>query len=222
MARRAESLAPGDATRARLIDGAAACFYRFGVGKTTIDEIAREVRLSRRTVYRYFDSKDDIFGAVVSREFEELSREGRLIYEQAPFGEGVIEVALLMSRRVKESPTLSRLFAVEESGQTLEALFAGTEFTRLVERFLAPLIRRAQQRGELRKDITIADATEWVTHLVFSLLGPNPVISRHDDEHVKFMLRTFALPGLMLAEAGEQEASALRKTPARRSRNTEK
>ncbi|MFC5745319.1 TetR/AcrR family transcriptional regulator [Actinomadura rugatobispora] len=219
MARRAENLAPGDATRARLVDGAAACFYRYGVGKTTIDEIAREVRLSRRTVYRYFASKEDIFVAVISREFEELSREGRLIYERASFGEGVIEVALLMSRRVNESPTLSRLFAVEESGQTMEALFGGTEFTRLVERFLAPLIRRAQQRGELRKDITVADATEWVTHLVFSMLGPNPVISRHDDEHVKFMLRTFALPGLMLPEA--EQAVEAPKAGTRRSRGKE-
>ncbi|MFE7421072.1 TetR/AcrR family transcriptional regulator [Rhodococcus sp. NPDC057529] len=204
-------MAPGDATRARLIDGAAACFYRYGVGKTTIDEIAKEVRLSRRTVYRYFASKEDIFAAVISREFDELSKEGRLIYEQSPFGEGVIEVALLMSRRVAESPVLSRLFAVEEAGETLEALFGGTEFTSLVERFLAPLIRRAQQRGELRKDITIADATEWVTHLVFSLLGPNPVINRHDDEHVKFMLRVFALPGLTVSPV-EAPPTAARRT----------
>jgi AcrR family transcriptional regulator len=203
-----EGLAPGDATRSRLIDGAAACFYRFGVAKTTIDEIASEVRLSRRTVYRYFASKEELFAAVMNREFDELSKEGRLIYEQSPFGEGLIEVTLLLSRRVNESPTLSRLFAVEEAGQTLEALFGGAEFTSLVERFLAPLIRRAQARGEVRKDITVADATEWVTHLMFSLLGPNPVISRHDDEHVKFMLRTFALPGLLQGEAEVVEPKA--------------
>src|SRR4051794_39691273 len=101
----------GDATRAKLVEGAAACFSRYGVNKTTVDDVAREVALSRRAVYRYFENKNELFVAVVNRELEELSREGRTIYESSPFGEGMIEVALLMTRRVSESQTLSRLFA---------------------------------------------------------------------------------------------------------------
>jgi AcrR family transcriptional regulator len=205
----------GDATRMKLIEGASACFYRYGVNKTTIDDVAREVNLSRRTVYRYFDNKSQLFVAVVNREMEDLSREGRLIYESSSFGEGLVEVALMMTRQVAESPTLSRLFSVDQAGETFEVLFGGPEFTSLVERFLAPLMRRAQKRGELRTDISISDGVEWINHLVYSLLSPNPVIRRHDDDHVRFMLRTFVLPGLMPQPAGDAPAQEAVKRPGR-------
>jgi AcrR family transcriptional regulator len=211
----------GDATRMKLIEGASACFYRYGVNKTTIDDVAREVGLSRRTVYRYFENRNQLFVAVVNSEMEDLSREGRLIYESSPFGEGLVEVALMMTRRVAESPTLSRLFSVDQAGETFEVLFGGPEFTALVERFLAPLMRRAQKRGELRTDISISDGVEWINHLVYSLLSPNPVIRRHDDDHVRFMLRTFVLPGLVPQPAGdatpaqEAVAAASAKRPSR-------
>jgi AcrR family transcriptional regulator len=195
----------------KLIEGASACFYRYGVNKTTIDDVAREVNLSRRTVYRYFENKNQLFVAVVNREMEDLSREGRLIYESSAFGEGLVEVALMMTRRVAESPTLSRLFSVDQAGETFEVLFGGPEFTSLVERFLAPLMRRAQKRGELRTDISISDGVEWINHLIYSLLGPNPVIRRHDDDHVRFMLRTFVLPGLVPQPA---ETEVAQRAPA--------
>jgi AcrR family transcriptional regulator len=198
----------GDATRAKLIEGASAAFYRYGVAKTTIDDVAREVRVSRRTVYRYFTNKDELFLAVINHELEGISRECRLIYETSPFGEGLVEVALLMTRRVAESPTLSRMFAIDAAGETFEVLFGGHEFTASVERFLASFIRRAQRRGELRDDISVADATEWITHLIFSLLAPNPVISEHDDEHVRFLLRTFVLPGLTISSKSQAAAPA--------------
>jgi AcrR family transcriptional regulator len=201
---RTANVAPGDATRDRLIEGAAACFYRHGVAKTTIDDVANEVSLSRRTVYRYFNNKNELFAAVISHELEDMSREGRKIYESMPFSEAVVEVSLLMSRRVAESPTLSRLFGAAAAGETLEVLFGGQEFTNLVTKFLGPFIRQAQDKGEIRRDIELIDAVEWVTHVVFSLLGPNPVINQHDDEHVRFLLRTFVVPGLtgVVAEVG--------------------
>jgi AcrR family transcriptional regulator len=185
-----------DATRVKLMEGATACFYRYGVAKTTIDDVATQVRLSRRTVYRYFANKNELFLAVINHELEQISNEGRRIYETSPFGEGLIEVALMMTRRVTESPVLSRLFATDAAGETFEELFGGHDFTAMVERFLAPFILGGQDRGEVRTDITIADATEWITHLFFSLLAPNPMISNHDDDHVRFLLRTFVLPGL--------------------------
>lgn len=209
MASPGRAVVAGDATRARLIEGASAAFYRYGVAKTTIDDVAREVRVSRRTVYRYFTNKDELFLAVINHELEGISRECRLIYETSPFGEGLVEVALLMTRRVAESPTLSRMFAIDAAGETFEVLFGGHEFTASVERFLASFIRRAQRRGELRDDISIADATEWITHLIFSLLAPNPLISEHDDEHVRFLLRTFVLPGLTMSAESQAGSAAV-------------
>ncbi|HID92614.1 MAG TPA: TetR/AcrR family transcriptional regulator [bacterium (Candidatus Stahlbacteria)] len=43
-------------------------FARYGLKKTTVDEIARDARVSKGTIYHYFKSKEDIFSAVVERE----------------------------------------------------------------------------------------------------------------------------------------------------------
>lgn len=47
-------------TRARIADIAVSLFLRRGFAETTMDDIAAETGVSRRTVYRHFPSKDDL------------------------------------------------------------------------------------------------------------------------------------------------------------------
>lgn len=55
--------------RDRLIDATGRCFSRFGVAKTTLEDIASEAGVSRATVYRYFEGgRDEIILGVVLRE----------------------------------------------------------------------------------------------------------------------------------------------------------
>lgn len=67
-------LAPSPSTvssRARVLDAALACVARFGVTKTTIEDVAREARLSRATLYRVFPGgRDELVAALVSREVD--------------------------------------------------------------------------------------------------------------------------------------------------------
>src|SRR2546426_4837655 len=63
----------------RLIDAALRCVARWGVAKTTLDDVAREASCSRATIYRLFPGgKDSLLEAVVyaelSRFFTELGR----------------------------------------------------------------------------------------------------------------------------------------------------
>jgi AcrR family transcriptional regulator len=43
-------------------------FARFGLYKTTVDEIARIAHVGKGTIYQYFQSKDEIFEEVIKRE----------------------------------------------------------------------------------------------------------------------------------------------------------
>jgi AcrR family transcriptional regulator len=186
----------GDERRARIIEGAVSCFVRYGVTKTTIDDVASAVRLSRRTIYRYFENKNELFAAVVSHELEELSRESRVLYQQLPFADALVEVTMNLSSRVNESPTLSGLFAASTASESFQLLFGEQDFLKLVHRYLDPYIREAKARGDLRAEIEVGDAVEWVTHVAFSLIGPNAAIRKTDEQHVRSLLRTFLLPGL--------------------------
>lgn len=52
----------------QILDAAKARFERFGVKKTTMDEIAKDIGISKTTVYEHFKSKEDLFVSVFIRE----------------------------------------------------------------------------------------------------------------------------------------------------------
>jgi AcrR family transcriptional regulator len=59
-------------TRDVLVDVARQLFARLGFDNTTMNDIAQASKKGRRTIYTYFKSKDDIFGAVVESEIDKL------------------------------------------------------------------------------------------------------------------------------------------------------
>ncbi|MBN1212500.1 MAG: TetR/AcrR family transcriptional regulator [candidate division Zixibacteria bacterium] len=60
---------PKENKKVKAIIGAGqALFAQFGYKKTTVDEIARTAKVAKGTMYKYFQSKDDIFAEVVHRE----------------------------------------------------------------------------------------------------------------------------------------------------------
>jgi AcrR family transcriptional regulator len=66
--------------RAQIVDVARKIFTRYGFKKTTMEEIAAASRKGKSSIYYYFQSKEDIFRAVVEREADELKiRLGRTI-----------------------------------------------------------------------------------------------------------------------------------------------
>jgi AcrR family transcriptional regulator len=52
----------------KIIEIATKIFSRFGMKKSTMDEIAQHIRMSKSTLYHYFKSKEDIFLEVVKKE----------------------------------------------------------------------------------------------------------------------------------------------------------
>lgn len=58
----------------RIINSAADLFHRFGIKTITMDEIARELGMSKKTIYKYFSDKDKLVYEVI---------ESHLIQEKA-------------------------------------------------------------------------------------------------------------------------------------------
>ena len=64
----------GAKTRNKIVDEARELFAVRGVDNTTINDIAVSSGISRRTVYTYFKSKEDIDQAVIAGELETLTK----------------------------------------------------------------------------------------------------------------------------------------------------
>src|SRR5258708_38613144 len=63
-----------DEMRGRIVDAAYESFWRLGYRRASVDSIAERAGLTKRTLYAYFRSKDDLLAAVLQR-YEELAAE---------------------------------------------------------------------------------------------------------------------------------------------------
>ena len=59
--------------KALLIDVARKLFAQKGLNGTTMNDIANESGISRRTLYVYFSNKEEIYSAVIETEIVRLS-----------------------------------------------------------------------------------------------------------------------------------------------------
>lgn len=65
--------------KASFLDAAEKLFVQKGFENTSIDDVAAEAGLTKRTLYQYFDSKEDLFFAVAVKGVRQLTR----VYEEA-------------------------------------------------------------------------------------------------------------------------------------------
>ncbi len=85
-----QSRSPEPARRSAILEAAQSCFWRNGIRRTAIDEIAREAHVAKGTVYLYFDSKEDLFAALASQMCADVLRAV----------EGALEASGPLSRRL--------------------------------------------------------------------------------------------------------------------------
>lgn len=64
-----------DVNREYILKIAQDIFSRYGYKKTTLDDIANAVRKGKSSLYYYFESKEDLFQAVILKEVDVLRRE---------------------------------------------------------------------------------------------------------------------------------------------------
>src|SRR5213594_715730 len=104
-------------TREGILDATDRLLGRLGYQKTTIDDLAREAGIARRTIYLHFPSKEEIFLASIDRVVERLLGELRGIASSG----GAPELRL---RRMLVQRVLFRFDSVREYHESLEDLLA--------------------------------------------------------------------------------------------------
>lgn len=67
-----KSLTPRSAAkREAMLDAAQACFLESGYTSTSVDEVASRAGVSKATIYAHFNSKDDLFSAIICRRCDD-------------------------------------------------------------------------------------------------------------------------------------------------------
>ena len=66
--------------RLQILDTAEKMFYEVGVEHTTMDQLAAQAGVSKRTVYNHFENKDALFAAIIERMLSSLSSADPVLY----------------------------------------------------------------------------------------------------------------------------------------------
>jgi len=79
MQRLAKNGTKKDVNRENILKIARDIFSKYGFKKTTLDDIANAVRKGKSSLYYYFNSKEDLFQAVIMKEVEILAHELEIV-----------------------------------------------------------------------------------------------------------------------------------------------
>ena len=178
----------------RVLDAAVVCLGRWGVAKTSLDDIAREAGVSRATAYRLFPGgKDTVLDATVATE---LARFATALGERLAGAEDLEELLVagitFASRHLAGHAALQYLL-VHEPEQVLPHVSFGhlDQVLAAASTLVAPHLTRFV--GD-----ELAERTgEWVTRLVLSHgQAPSPAWDLTDEASTRAFVATFVLPGL--------------------------
>jgi AcrR family transcriptional regulator len=76
-----------------IVRAASKRFSRHGFGKTTLEEIARDVRIGKPTIYHYFKSKDELYYSSIDFQSSEFIEDLKAIFnnKDLPVGARLLE-----------------------------------------------------------------------------------------------------------------------------------
>lgn len=139
--------------RAEIVAAALKLFVAKGYSGTRLDEVAREARVSKGLPYLYFESKEDLFKAVVREALLPplIAGEARLEAHQGSVAEllrGLVRDYADFIRHI--SGGIAKLVIAEANNFPEIARFYVEEVVARGRAFLAELIRRGIATGEFR------------------------------------------------------------------------
>ena len=180
----------------RIVDAAIRCIGRWGLAKTTLDDVAREAGCSRATVYRVIPGgKDGLVDAVSRTELNRFFVRLASAIERADDLEDLLVIAITEANVALRSHEALQFLLRHEPEVVLPHLtFHRAELVLGAVRafgtpYLAPFVG----------DDDAGALAEWVARLVLSYtICPSDTHDLSSPDDVRRLVRTFVLPGIRL------------------------
>ena len=211
-----ERFAPAvlDEAEDRIVDAVLDCVRRWGLAKTTADDIARAAGVSRATLYRAFPGgKDVLFDAAVGQEAARFFLTITDQLEAAEDLEALLVVGITSAARFLAGHEALRYVLEHEPERVLPA-FTFDRLARTLEvatAFAAPHLERF-----LGDPARAADGAELLVRVLLSYAtNPSPAVRLTDADEVARFTRAHLVPALVApARPGTRLASSVTRSAA--------
>jgi AcrR family transcriptional regulator len=182
----------------RVIDAALRCAARWGIGKTTLDDVAREASCSRATIYRLFPGgKDALLEATTRLEIDRFFTGLAQRFDEAASLEDLLVSGIVYaSRSLAGHEALQFILAYEPEVVLPKVAFRQADrvldaVSSFAAAYLAPYVGATEAPR----------VAEWVTRVVLTYtLAPADGVDVGDEQSVRRLVRTYILPGLVVSQ----------------------
>ena len=181
--------------RERILEAAYACIARYGLAKTTVEDVARESGLSRASIYRTFPGgREELIREVVSWQIGRFFADLASAVADADGFEAVIERALLQAhKQVGEHALLQKLLLTEPERLLPTITMETSRFVPLIAAFVEPYLAHEQ----LRPGIDRREAADYVARMVVSHIGAPGRWDLTDPAQIRDLVRAELLAGIV-------------------------
>jgi AcrR family transcriptional regulator len=189
-----------DDARERILAAAERCIDRHGIRKTTMDDVACEVGLSRPSVYRYFADRDDLLIELITRHARALhARAHKSIARQGSLPDQIVETILYTAEHVRRDPLTRHV--IDPDGTSLGRRMIASGTTDIIRAEMwDPILDAAVANNELPAGLPRSDIRLWlgdVTKMVIRGLEDG----EGDIRRYRSILRRFVVPAFVSAKA---------------------
>ena len=184
--------------RERIVAATLVSLARYGVGKTTLEDVAKEAGCARATVYRYFGGKQELLLAVVGHEALRILRAiDAAARTRTTLEDAVVAMATTAAHELLEHDALQFVLAHEPELVLPAITFQGCDrFVGTVGGALAPTFARFVGAANAER------AAQWCTRVFLTYLGAeDAAVSMTDVDEVRALVRDFVAPALVAPAA---------------------
>ncbi|MER3452557.1 MAG: hypothetical protein C4344_02420 [Acidimicrobiia bacterium] len=181
--------------RERILEAALACVARYGIAKTTVEDVARTARLSRATVYRHFaGGKDQLIRELIAWETGRFFLRLAEAVAGAPSFAAMLEEALVFAHRAIESHEVLQKVLVTEPELLLPQLTVeSTRILGVIAAYLVPYL----EREDLAPGVSPQRAADYLARMLLSFIGQQGRWDLTDRAQVAELVRTELLAGVI-------------------------
>jgi AcrR family transcriptional regulator len=164
-------------TRAELLAVATAAFAESGFSGTRVDEIAERTRTTKRMIYYYFGSKEELYLAVLEEAYRTIRQAEQSVHAgDLPPVEALRRIAELTYDHHLNHSDFIRLVSIENihRGDYIRRLSSLRELNQPAVTVLDTVLARGRAEGSIRSDVDALDV-----HLVISAYCFFQVANQH-------------------------------------------
>jgi len=136
----------------RIIAAAGALFMKYGTRSVTMDDIARELSVSKKTIYQYYKDKDEIVTLASAMQIEQDKKEFDEVFETSGSAiEEMVKISQCLRKMVREiNPSL--LYDLQKYHKKAWDLYLDYK-TSYIKNSVASNLKRGIEEGYYRNDI---------------------------------------------------------------------